>query len=77
MRATTTAERFASVPPLVNVAMELRGRPNFSASQPSVCRSISLAAGEVRQFANWELYMATRVSATTEASVTLGLNRPK
>ena len=57
--------------------MELRGRPNFSASQPSVYRSISLAAGEVRQFANWELYMATSVSATTEASVTLGLNRPK
>ena len=32
--------------------MESRGRPNFAASQPSVCRSISFAAGEVRQLAN-------------------------
>ncbi len=42
-----------------------------------MCRSISFAAGEVRQFASWGLYMATSVSATTDASVTLGLNRPK
>src|SRR5580692_10367067 len=75
--ATTTAVRFASEPPLVKVAMESAGRPNLSASQARVWRSISLAAGEVRQFANWELYMATSVSATTEARVTLGLKRPK
>ena len=55
----------------------LRGSPNFAASQPSVCRSISLAAGDVRQFANCGLYMATSVSAMTDASVTLGLKSPK
>src|ERR1700679_3908261 len=75
--ATTTADRFASEPPLVKVALESAGNPNLPANQASVCRSISLAAGEVRQFASCELYMATRVSATTEARVTLGLNRPK
>jgi hypothetical protein len=77
VRATTTALRFASIPPLVKVATELSGSPNFELSQRSVCRSISFAAGEVRQFASCELYMATIVSATTEASVTLGLKSPK
>src|ERR1700723_8023 len=77
LRATTTAERFASEPPLVKVAMESVGNPNLLANQASVCLSISLAAGEVRQFASCELYMATSASATTEARVTLGLYRPK
>src|ERR1700759_1184580 len=76
-KAQITAERLASVPPLVKVAREVLGNPNFAASQPRVWRSISLPAGEVRQLANWELYIATSVSATTEASVTLGLKRPK
>src|ERR1700677_1558109 len=75
--ATTTAERFASEPPLAKLAMESVGSPNPLANQARVCRSISLAAGEVRQFASCELYMATSVSATTEARVTLGLYRPK
>src|ERR1700721_1635333 len=75
--ATTTAERFASEPPLVKVAMESVGNPNLAANQASVCRSISLAAAELRQFPSFELYMATSVSATTEARVTLGLYRPK
>ena len=65
------------MPPLVKVAMVSAGRPNLAASQPSVCRSISLPAGEVRQLASWELYIATRVSAITEGSVTAGLKSPR
>ena len=53
------------------------GIPNFCTSQPSVCRSISLAAREIRQFASCGLYIATSASATTDAQVTLGLDRPK
>src|SRR5947209_8157676 len=75
--ATTTAERFDSPPPLVKFETVQPGRPNLPASQVSVCRSISFAAGEVRQAANCGLYIATSKSATTDATVTLGLNRPK
>src|SRR5580658_6508992 len=75
--AAMTAVRFASAPPLVKVAIALDGRPNLLVSQPRVCRSISFAAGEVRQLASCGLYAAASVSATTEESVTLGLNRPK
>src|SRR5205809_4283657 len=77
VRATTTAERFASAPPLVNVALVEAGRPNFAASHASVCRSISFAAGDVRQVASCGLYIATSASATIEATVTLGLKSPK
>ena len=72
-----TAERFASAPPFVKFAMALAGKPNLSVSHASVCRSISFAAGEVRQAANCGLYIATIVSAMIDASVTLGLKRPK
>ena len=37
----------------------------------------ALPAGEVRQLASWELYMATSVSAITEGSVTAGLKSPR
>jgi len=61
----------------VNVALVVSGRPNLPVSQASVWRSISLAAGDVRQAASCGLYIATSVSATTDATDTLGLNRPK
>src|SRR5438128_1461712 len=77
VNATTTADRFASAPPVVNVALVVSGRPNLPVSQASVWRSISLAAGDVRQAASCGLYIATSVSATTDATDTLGLNRPK
>src|SRR5881396_3502999 len=77
VNATITAERFDSAPPVVKLAAVAAGRPNFPASHASVWRSISFAAGEVRQVASCGLYMATSVSAITDASVTLGLNRPK
>src|SRR5438445_1155914 len=77
VNATITAERFASAPPVVKLAIVVAGRPNFSVSHARVCRSISFAAGEVRQLASCGLYMATSVSAITDASVTLGLKRPK
>jgi hypothetical protein len=67
----------ASAPPLAKVAGAFAGKPNFDASHPSVWRSISFAAGEVRQAASCGLYIAASVSATTDANVTLGLNRPK
>jgi len=72
-----TAERFASAPPFVKLATALAGKPNLPVSHARVCRSISFAAGEVRQVASCGLYIATSVSATTDASVTLGLKRPK
>ncbi len=75
--ATITAVRFASAPPVVKLALASFGKPNFDASHASVCRSISFAAGDVRQVASCGLCMATSVSATTDANVTLGLNRPK
>src|SRR5579883_2520859 len=77
VNATTTAERFASAPPVVKEALAFAGSPNLQRNQARVCRSISLAAGDVRQVASWGLYAATRVSAITEAMVTLGLNNPK
>src|SRR5277367_4371865 len=75
--ATMVAERFASAPPLVNVAAVSAGSPNLAVNHASVWRSISFAAGDVLQVASCGLYMATSRSATTDASVTLGLNRPK
>src|SRR5437762_2565632 len=77
VKATITAERFASAPPVVKLALVDAGRPNLPVSQASVWRSISFAAGDVRQAASCGLYMATSVSAITEARVTLGLKRPK
>src|SRR5947207_12335834 len=77
VNATMTAERFDSAPPVVKFAKALEGRPNLPVSQPSVCRSISFAAGEVRHVASCGLYIATSVSATIDASVTLGLKSPK
>ena len=38
---------------------------------------VHIFGGDVRQAANCGLYIATSKSATTEATVTLGLNRPK
>jgi len=61
----------------VKLALAPAGRPNLLASQARVCRSISFAAGEVRQVASCGLYIATSVSATIDAGVTLGLKRPK
>src|SRR5215831_4201391 len=75
--AAITAEKFDSAPPVVKLAAVPVGKPNFSASQRSVWHSISFAAGEVRQVASCGLYIAVSVSPTTEAGVTLGLNRPK
>src|SRR5438067_8493496 len=77
VRATITAERFASAPPLVKLALALVGNPNLPPNQASVWRSISFAAGEVRHAASCGLYIATRVSAMIAAAVTLGLNSPK
>ena len=72
-----TAERLASAPPLVKLAIAVGGKPNLSCSHARVCRSISFAAGDVRQVASCGLYIATSASATIEATVTLGLKRPK
>ena len=43
-----TAERFASAPPLVKLAIDSGGNPNLVANHVSVCFSISFAAGDVR-----------------------------
>ena len=60
--ATITAERFASNPPLVKLARALAGKPNLAASHASVCRSISFAAGEVRQVSQlWVVHRHQRV----------------
>ena len=72
-----TAERFASAPPLVKFAIAVSGKPNLPMSHASVWRSISLGPGEVRHVASCGLYIATSASPTIEATVTLGLKRPK
>src|SRR2546426_1035549 len=71
------ARSLANLAVLVKLATASAGRPNLPVSQPRVCRSISFAAGDVRQVASWGLYIATSVSPMTDASVTLGLKRPK
>src|SRR5438045_1296164 len=77
VNARITADKFDSAPPVVKLAAVAAGRPNFPASQASVWRSISFAAGDVRHVASCGLYIATSVSAITDARVTLGLKSPK